>query len=196
MELDVYVSSLQIADFGEPLRVGSFIKLELLGFWGGLLGPETQALEAFQTRVGQRSLRRMGITEYAFGGRILEARSLQNFGGPGIRYTETLVDCGLPIVLIAMGRVGPQAEDTEDNSRNAISEGRFLSGLMLLEARISFRYPQLITRELEAKITRIRTFDLVGRFGEIGSLHDPERIDSRESRLPVVLGVEVGESKA
>jgi hypothetical protein len=195
MKLDVYVSSLQVADLRDPLTIGRVIKLELLGFWGGSLGQEFQALQAFQTRAGDKTLRRLGIVEYAFGGQVLEVRSIENFAGPGIRYTEILLDCGVPIVLTTIGSVGPWAENTEDKTVRGVTVERFLSGLMLLDGRISFRYPQLITRELEAKVTGIRTLDLVGHSGEIAGLRESDRIPPSKSGMPLVLSVEVADGQ-
>lgn len=190
MRIDVYVSSLQIEDFGKPLHVGERISCELIGYWGGALGQEVQSLPSYQSREGSKLLRRTGLVEYAFCGEIRSVQTLQDYGGPGLAYQETLTDCGLPIILVSHGLVAVSAWNLDDPTHSEISVGRYLSGLTLLDARISFRYPHLIACPLQVEITSISALDLFPSSRALGGVRPWDSTEAEGVTRPLILGLE------
>lgn len=191
MKIDVFVSSLQVEDFGASISVGDRLPVELIGYWGGALGQEVQSLPSFQGSHGRETLRRIGLVEYAFCGKILACERLANFGADGLTYTEVLVDCGVPVVLVTHGVQNAFALNLDEPKDSGISLGRYLSGLMLLNARISFRYPSLIERELNSIVLSISLLDLSPSSAVLGEAQHVKFVNGRHTKMPVILGLEL-----
>lgn len=191
MRLDIFVSALQAEDADPALSVGQEVVFEILGHWGAALGQEIQCLPSLQSTLGERHLRRVGFVEYLFSGYILEHRSLSDYGAPGVRYEEVLVDCGVPLILVAKGISPLSVHDVDKLDGIGIQPGRYLSGLALVDARISFRHPHLIERNVRGRIRSITELNLFSGSTEFGTTKQIPSLEGRRPGLPVVLEVDL-----
>lgn len=194
MHLDVYISVLQVQDFGQELIVGHAISLELVGNPGNTLGVSVPALDTFMADEGKKQLLRTGIAEYAFSGEIRQTVSQQmpgNIVGQEIFYVETLLDCGLPIVFVTQGISTISPDDFDRRGNREFIVGRYLSGLMSLRGHISFREPALISAEIQAKIVSISVIDLAPKAVRVSATEEHHSVDPRGIYLPIVLRIDV-----
>lgn len=196
MTLEVYLERIQVEDFGDPLLIGDLVEVELLGNPGGH-STAIPPLPAFQPRLSNKSLRKIGIAEYAFSGKILQVETLTDFGGEGTVYQEVLVDCGIPVIITSSDGSGFFGAIPRPGSN--LTAGAHLRGLMLLRARLSFRYPALIERPLKAKVVSLSALDFSSSntdfsLRELGGIDAPKAIP--DDFLGFILGIEVQDPEA
>jgi len=192
--LDVYVSVLQVQDFGYVLGEGAEVKLTLLGTPGSTLGIEIPALDTFMADSGRKVLARTGLAEYAFSGEIVKTEARRGAGrhaGFDIVYRETLLDCGLPIIYATEGIPTISPDDVDDPGNREFKPRRYLSGLMSLQALISFREPELISAEIKAKVLSVGTIEIFPSSGEVGKVTVQRSIDTKRSHKPLLMKIEI-----
>lgn len=91
MRVDVFLSEPNVSDLATPLVVGEHLSVPLLA---------NVAEVTYHTPPGPVWLRRYGLLEYAFCGRIVDV------GPPGHMY-EVLLDCGVPVTLLSQSATWP-----------------------------------------------------------------------------------------
>lgn len=192
MLLHAYVDPVPIGAFGRPpLSVGVDLSLALVGNPGSTVGSTVRGLDCYMADDGQRTLKRTGLAEYAFSGRILEVRGREVPNG--LTYTEALLDCGVPLIFAAYRGPGIAPHDLVDPTNQDLGKRHYLSGLMLLSAHIvwAFRDPPLIKHELRVRVASITEVELSPSAKILGGLIARQSIDSQDAVLPVVLGLEI-----
>jgi len=193
LRLRLLVSALQAEDLGTTIAIGDRIPIEVLGFWGGALGQEVQSLPAFYSSTpGNKSLRSIGIAEYAFSGEVIERKSLEDYGAPGVRYQELLVDCGVPLILVTRGTSPIQALNVDTRTLGEPKTGHHVTGLAILDARIAFRYPTLIEREISAAVVGLEELNLLPRSEAFGETRPCHSSADRDKGMPFIITVENG----
>jgi len=190
--LHVYVDTFQLGDWGSsPLHIGMDIPLTLVGNPGSTLGVGAAPLNCYLSNRGKVRLVRTGLAEYAFCGRIIEVKRDEPMGK--LVYQEVLIDCGVPIIFATDGYPGfVPILDLDDPGNKESSPGRYLSGLMLLDAHISYRRePVLIEQEVRARLTSLATVDLLPDAKTLAGLLEMQSVDSLSAKLPLIMGIEV-----
>ncbi|MGQ0569910.1 MAG: hypothetical protein ACT4P5_10330, partial [Armatimonadota bacterium] len=109
----------------------------------------------------------------------------------GLVYREALIDCGIPIVFATHGSLGIAPYDLASPSNHELVRGRYLSGLMLLKAIISYRDPVLVKQELKAEIVSIEVANLLPNAETLARLSKEQAVDPQSAQLPAILEIEV-----
>jgi hypothetical protein len=175
-----------------PLATGDQMTAEIVGLWGGALGQEIQSLPAAYTRAaGIKALRNTGIAEYAFSGEILESRSLEDYGAPGVRYQEMLVDCGVPLILVTRGVSPPRVYSLDAAVLDEPKPGDHISGIAILDARVSSRYPHLVERQIVASVVALEELLVLPHTGRLGETRPCRSSAERRKGMPLLVTMEV-----
>jgi hypothetical protein len=191
MFLHIYVGITELGDYGRPIILNDEIELDLVGNPGSTAGIEVFALDTYLANQGVRSLRRTGLAEYAFSGRILDVKSRRHRRIPEIVRREILLDCGIPVIFATQGIEGISPLDVDQPTNKQPTIGRFLSGLMILQGSWSIREPPLVSAPVRAKIASLAVVDLFPRAEPPGRVLEREAVETRDTMLPIIMGIEV-----
>lgn len=191
MLIEAYVEGFQAGEIGRPIRVGDVLLLSILASPGSALGPETPLFDAYVTPRGKRALKKVGLAEYVFSGRVEAVTCRAATFWESIIYREVLVDCGIPVLFVTHGVEASVPFNLRNPQSREIIEGDYLGGLASFHASMGLIRP-VIGRSVRAKTTKILRIDLNPSSPGFGSLTEVEATTGDSSPYqPLVLEIDI-----